>query len=134
MFKLDPNLRRTNALSSSSGWTRNVSNGQQTQRKIKLSSDDMKGPICEPSVNVFISAARRRLDARSAPACAVCTTHSSHLYFPCLPDFYLTPVSQLSCLLCSCALYFPLSSYFLHYLLPFYVPLSSCLHRSTIQC
>ena len=134
MFKLDLNLCRTKARISPSGWKQNISNGQQTQRKIKLSSDDTKGPTCEPSVNVFCFAARRRLDGRSAPACVVCTTHSPHLYFPCLSDFYLTPVSQLSCLLCSCALYFPLSSYFLHYLLSFYVPLSYCLHHSNIQC
>ena len=91
------------------GWTQNISNDQQTERKIKLSSDDLKGPTWEPSVNVFSFAARRRLDARSAPACVLRTTHSPHLYFPFSSDFYLTTFSKLPCLLCSCALYFPLS-------------------------
>lgn len=113
MFKLNPNLCVTNARISPSGWTQNISDGQQTQRKIELLNKDTKRPTCEPSVNVFRYAARRRLDGRSAPVCVVCTTHSPHLYFPCLSDFYLTPVSQLSCLLCSCALYFPLSLFLL---------------------
>jgi hypothetical protein len=95
MFKLHLHLWRTNARFSPCGWTQNISNGQQTERKIKLSSDYMKGPTCEPSVNVFSFAARRRLDFRSAPACVVCTTHSLPIFISLVYPTFI-PLRSLS--------------------------------------
>jgi hypothetical protein len=77
--------------------THNIFKGHNSEIKIKLSSNDMKGATCEPSV------ARRRRDARSAPASFI--PHVSHLYCPCLPDFISLWFPKFRVCLFLCALF-----------------------------